>query len=740
MKKLFKLFLILVILFGLGLGAYIVYLKYFASAGNVNAFNTVPSETLFIVETDNLTEAWNEIKTSDLWKYLQTTDYFSDLNEDIEDIDMFLDSNQLASNLLKNRELIMSAVLTKNDWDFLFSVDLQKGSGTIKSLKGLVDFIDGYNVWKIPAKINGKDYEIIKMQDQEYPEDFYYITFADNILLFSFKEEILEKALNEMDDNHWQTDNKFVEISKKIPGKKLFKIYMKYSELDDYMRTMVTTEDETVNMLSNSLAYSVLNFDLDDNTIILDGYTNIDSSGTYINALATVDPAKMQAYKIMTNQTAAYVSICFDDYMTFYNNLMEVYRKDSPEDAEDIDKYLDLLKRVIKIDIQNDFFNWIGNEIALFKIRPLSNVSKEEDIALVIDANDIEAAKQGMTHITEQIRKWSPFKFKSYDYKNFQINYLKQKGFFKPFFGKLFEDIENPYYTFIGHYVVFTNSEEVLKQIIDDFVSGNTLANDEKFNDFVDEFSSRSTIGIFINMPKMYPTLYYFTPAKDRKDLKENEDLIKSFARIGFQLVNIDGTFMRTTLRAEYDSTATYEDYVQVIEQQTQIESFQDYVDTLGFAFELPDTAEDGRFVDYYDNGQIKIECDVADGKITGTCRSYYQDGNIAYSLNYVEGLPDGVGFFYYDSKANTLRAEVNFEDGKLNGVYKEYYDNGAQKSKIIYEDGEENGEAEYYYTTGALKMKGKFKDGKKHGKWIYYDEDGNKIAVEKWKNGERKR
>ena len=57
MKKLFKFFLILVVLFGLGLGAYIVYLKYFASAGNVNAFNTVPSETIFIIETDNMSEA-----------------------------------------------------------------------------------------------------------------------------------------------------------------------------------------------------------------------------------------------------------------------------------------------------------------------------------------------------------------------------------------------------------------------------------------------------------------------------------------------------------------------------------------------------------------------------------------------------------------------------------------------------------------------------------------------------------
>lgn len=741
MKKILKFFLFLIILFIVGIAAYVGYIKFFASKGNVDAFNTVPKETVFIVETTDLSKAWTTIKNSELWKHLQSTDYFADLNQDIETINMFLDSNKIASDLIKNKKLVVSAVLTGGkDWDFLFSIDLKKGSSTIKALDKILDFIDGYQVTRITSKINDKKYEIIKLTDEKDPNSSIFISFADNILLVSFKNEIIQKSLHQLDNQHWQKDGKFVEIMTKIPERKLFKIYVKYSNLDKFMNTFLTTEDPTVQMLSKSLAYSVMNFTIEKNYLLLEGFTNLDSVDDYIKTLIDAGTGRMNAYKIMTNQTAAYVSLCFEDYPAFYDSLMNVYQKQSPQDYQDIDRTLNLLKNIIKIDVQKDFIDWIGNEIALFKVRPLSTQSREEDLIIAIQANDINDAKAGMSHIVSQIRKWSPFKFQSYEYKNHEINFLKQKNFFKPFFGKMFEGMEQPYFTYIENYVVFSNSEELLKQVIDDYITGNTLSNDEKFQDFIDQFDTRSNIAIFINMPKMYPTLLYFTPYKDRKSLKENEQLIKSFSFIGFQLLNKDNKFFKTKLFSVYDSTAYYDDIIQQLDAQTKIESFQDYIDTLGFAIQIPDTVADGRYVEYYDNGQIKYECDIINGKPQGTFRAYYEDGNLMYSVNYNEGKIEGSSYFYYNSNANTLRAEVEFEQNKVTGIYKEYYDNGSRKSKIFYEDGVENGDAEFYFPTGDLKIKGKYKDGKKNGRWIYYNEQGEKIGVEKWKKGRKVR
>ncbi len=744
MKKVLKFFMFLIIAGLVAAGGYFIYIKFIATKGTVDAFNTVPKDAVFVIETTNLSQAWTTISSSDLWQYLIKTDYFADLNEDIETVNMFLDSNVIADNLLSDRKLVISGVMANAaDWDFLFSVDLEKGSATVKSLKSIIGLIPGFDVTHNEITVNSGKYDVIKLVDKKDKDSQFFLTFVDNILLVSFNGNIIQKSLEGLDDNHWQADQKFTQIMQQIPGRKQFKLYVNYDKIDDFTQTFLTEDDETISMLSSSLAYSVMNLNIEGDMLSFDGFANLDSTGgSYVQALANVPPGRLTAYQIMTNQVAAYISISFDDYHKFYNNLMDEYAKNYPDDVADMDKGLNLVKNVIKIDVENDLFSWIGNEVALFKIRPLSNVSKDDDIALVIQANDIDLAKEGLEHIVKQIRKWSPFRFKDYDYKGFNISYLKQKGFFKLFLGKIFEGIDEPYYTFIDDYVIFSNSKEVLHQIIDDYLTGQTLSKDTKFQDFMDDFSVKSNIAVFVNMPKMYPTLYYFTPVKDRQSLSENEELIKCISRLGFQLVS-KGDFFTTTLLAQYDPNAYYEDLTQKIEQETNQDLFVDYVDTLGFMLTLPDNLEDGNFIAYFDTAtkqNVEMEGKVLDGKPDGIWRTYYDDGNIKDAVSYVEGVPDGIAYFYYDDIENTQRAEMTFEAGKIIDTYKEYYDNGARKANIIYKKGQKHGDAEYYYRTGEIKITGKFKNGLKDGKWEYFDENGNKIATEKWNKGVQKR
>jgi antitoxin component YwqK of YwqJK toxin-antitoxin module len=741
MKKIFRFFLFIILLFAFAVVVYAIYLKFYANKGNTDAFNTVPKESVFIIETTNLSQAWTSIEKSDFWKHLSNTNYFGNIDNTIKSINLFLDSNTIASKLVKNRKLIVSAVMyTPKQWGLLFSIDLGKGKSTIQALDKIIDFIDGYKVKRSKITVRQKKYDFIEMQDKKNPKDKIFIAYANNILLVSFDGNIIEKSLEELDDKHWNKDKYFTEIMQKIPNRKLFKIYVNYKELDNFVAGFVTQKDPTVQMLSQSLAYSVLNLDLSGDMLNLDGYANLDSiGGSYIQTLAKLKPGRMTAYKIMTNQTAAYVSISFDNYTNFYNKLLSEYRKNSPKEAQDIDRYMNLLKNIIKIDVQKDLFSWIGNEIALFKIRPITNNSKAQDVVITINANNISDARNGMQKITNQIRKWSPFKFKAYDYKNFQINYLKEKNFFKPFFGKMLTNMQDAYFTYIQNFVVFSNSESILKQIIDDYISGQTLNNDTKFKNFINKFENKNTFGIFINMPKMYQTLYFYTPVNQRNQLKDNEILIKSFARIGFQLVSKNDMF-RTCLKAQYDSTAYYEDLTQIMSLKTQQQSFNAYIDSMNFIIHLPDTVADGDYVEYFDTAKtkIKIEGKVLNGLPDGLWRSYYPSGNIKSAVTYKDGQPEGIAYFYYDDVSNTLQAQMTFVQGKIDGLYKEYYNTGAKKAYILYIDGEKEGKAEFYYKSGDIKIRGKFKNGKRNGKWIYFDENGKKITVQKWKKGKK--
>ena len=59
------------------------------------------------------------------------------------------------------------------------------------------------------------------------------------------------------------------------------------------------------------------------------------------------------------------------------------------------------------------------------------------------------------------------------------------------------------------------------------------------------------------------------------------------------------------------------------------------------------------------------------------------------------------------------MSSKGNFKDGKEEGLWKEYYDNGQVFEEIPYKDGKKEGMwRRYYYRNGQLETEGKFKYG----------------------------
>ena len=87
------------------------------------------------------------------------------------------------------------------------------------------------------------------------------------------------------------------------------------------------------------------------------------------------------------------------------------------------------------------------------------------------------------------------------------------------------------------------------------------------------------------------------------------------------------------------------------------------------------------------------------------------------------------------------LTAEVSgqfngqIKNGKKEGFWKEYHDNGQLFEKIYFKNG--NRETyEKYYKSGLLDGKGNFKHGNLDGLWSWYHENGNLHTSRTYTNG----
>lgn len=122
-------------------------------------------------------------------------------------------------------------------------------------------------------------------------------------------------------------------------------------------------------------------------------------------------------------------------------------------------------------------------------------------------------------------------------------------------------------------------------------------------------------------------------------------------------------------------------------------------------------------------------------GKMNGKLREgkwlyFHADGKSVMSEeNYVDGKLDGEYKTFYNNGAPTEIA--NYKNGLLHGNYKKYAIKGFVYQDFNYENGKLNGIATYYSRkTGDLIKKGPFKDDLRVGTWENYV-DGELVSTE---------
>ena len=107
----------------------------------------------------------------------------------------------------------------------------------------------------------------------------------------------------------------------------------------------------------------------------------------------------------------------------------------------------------------------------------------------------------------------------------------------------------------------------------------------------------------------------------------------------------------------------------------------------------------------------LDYELNYKDGKLDGICTNYWNNGQQMDSGRYELGLQVGLWKHWYEN--GELRKKYNYKDGKLDGICISYhYKNGQQYDSGRYELGLQVGLWKYWYKNGQLKAKGKFLRG----------------------------
>lgn len=116
-------------------------------------------------------------------------------------------------------------------------------------------------------------------------------------------------------------------------------------------------------------------------------------------------------------------------------------------------------------------------------------------------------------------------------------------------------------------------------------------------------------------------------------------------------------------------------------------------------------------------NAQVIPDFDFIDGK-------YHAKGQ--------QSPYSGVIYQFYDNGAR--KAEIILLNGKIHGLYKEWFPNGSLKSTKDYDNGLRDGLFISYYKDGKSPlMKGHYVDGIPFGKWYHFSKKGDLLKQEEY-------
>jgi len=112
------------------------------------------------------------------------------------------------------------------------------------------------------------------------------------------------------------------------------------------------------------------------------------------------------------------------------------------------------------------------------------------------------------------------------------------------------------------------------------------------------------------------------------------------------------------------------------------------------------DKVKDGTYTFYHRNGKIKKIVTIEDGKTNGTFKTFFDNGNPDVTSGYSRGKLDGPYLIYYQSGG--VKEKYTCANDKATGPYENYYEDGKLSETGVYNKGSKE-EVKKYSNTGHL-------------------------------------
>lgn len=623
------------------------------SAGpRIHPLSLIPTNALYILETHRPYQLWSEVNKTSIWDLLEQDAEWSEYGQIMTELEHMLSDFDQALDILANRTVYVSGhPYRSKESDLLFIADLE-GLGVLRSWMVSLD--------QITKRTFGENliYEKLDLDSKET----LYFSFVDNYLIASYTHTLVEGSLRGSDSTSLMRSFDFLDVHKKVLNEGLARVYLNYGSLYQHLSRILGQSEITDIKEMLPFKHSGFFFNVDQESFLLDGYSSYeDSLFTYLNLFPAMGTGGADIAKVIPAQTSIYMSFGFDSFKEFYVALSEHFAKDK-ESGSEYQAYTSKTEKFLDINLQEDLADWIDDEIAFIQFE----LEESSETAFVIKAKSASLATGKMAFLSRQIKRKTPVRFKTVQYRGYPINFMAVKGFFSLVLGKIFTKYDRPYFTILDEYIIFSDRPQVLRSIIDKNIAQETLDNVPAYQEFIDKLGRDHSALMYVQLDLLKNSTKGLIDNEMVTLLQSKTNLISRFPQFGFNispsgkmfethlLVSIEGfkqediSITSTPLQhleINFDSLFSIDPGEQIIIEEIEIEDLtakkqsEAYEEgTTKYELQIKDGLKHGAYFEYHPSGELKIKGKYKNNVKEGIWKYYTIEGKLERKEKYRKG------------------------------------------------------------------------------------------------------
>ena len=534
-----------------------------------------------------------------------------------------------------------------------------------------------------------------------------FYSFAEELLLVSSKSLLVEQAIRQLPTDGILKDDYFRKVNKTMSTQAEVSWYVNHSYFPDFAGQFLNGstkikvdefgETQRVNIrrklqaFKDFASWTELDFRFKDDHISLSGISAADDSlNHFLSVFADQNPVRFSAEDILPNNTSFFCSFAFSNKEAFFSHLDEYFtHSDFYYTREERMKRFD---RGFRANVQSDFSKIVNDELIVASTSVPVNPDEKTTYFILHTEGKSSAEKQFLALLNNYAsrREMEVDELKNSFAVDEEVSYEVYKFPYPSFpgtwLGNPFGMAKARFVTFFGNYMVFSNSEQGIRDYLRSMTLGATLTRNIRYQRFKQNSSARANMHVFVDVNRAFGLKSELFSEEIIQLLNEKEESIRKFGALSWQLQHEKGIYFNSIVagfspNAREEAQTTWQSNIgsNIIIKPQLVVNHDDLASR-----EIIVQDEEFNLHQITSEGRVRWTMPLS-GQVLGEIRQvdYYVNGRLQYLFNTKEKL------YLVDRNGNNVaHFPVDFSSPATNGVNVfDYHNNRDYRYFTAHED-----------------------------------------------------